>query len=300
SKETNPFIKAMTDPDISDAEGLKRAYESSSNTYMFKGVLYVAGTKNGIFGSDMRENIRYIGIPNIESAIVSNVTQLAKTATTVLFPGEQLAANIGFGIDMAAERYSMKDEMKDLTPAIESLTRFKDAEQAYLANKNYIQRVVGDSSGGSVIEALKAKYPQIEGGNGYGAPIVDVFGRAKIKGFLQNERETRNARYGDKWYNKPEKIVNNVYQDVVETALGLDGIKTTKDTGIEQHRTAFDPVASLNNSATTTFSSISDVLSKNTLTHSYELTASNISTSKGTTAAANGWVNDDKTISLFQ
>jgi len=300
SKETDPFIKAMTDPDISDAEGLKRAYESSSNTYMFKGVLYVAGTKNGVFGSDMRENIRYIGIPNIESAIVSNVTQLAKTATTVLFPGEQLAANIGFGIDMAAERYSMKDEMKDLTPAIESLTRFKDAEQAYLANKNYIQRVVGDSSGGSVIEALKAKYLQIEGGNGYGAPIVDVFGRAKIKGFLQNERETRNARYGDKWYNKPEKIVNNVYQDVVETALGLDGIKTTKDTGIEQHRTAFDPVASLNNSATTTFSSISDVLSKNTLTHSYELSASNISTSKGTTAADNGWVNDDKTISLFQ
>lgn len=300
SQETNPFIKAMTDPDISDAEGLKRAYESKSNTYMFKGVLYVAGTKGGVFGSDMRENVRYIGIPNIESAIVSNVTQLAKTATTVLFPGEQLAANIGFGIDMAAERYSMKDEMKDLTPAIESLTRFKDAEQAYLANKNYIQRVVGDSSGGSVIEALKEKYQHIEGGNGYGAPIVDVFGRAKIKGFLQNERETRNVGYGDKWFNKPEKMVNNIYQDVVETALGLDGIKTTKDTGIEQHRTAFDPVSALNNSATTTFSSISDVLSKNTLTHSYELSASNISTSKGTTSAANGWVNDDKTISLFQ
>ena len=129
----------MTEPDISDAEGLKRAHESKSNTYMFKGVLYVAGTKGGVFGSDMRENVRYIGIPNIESAIVSNVTQLAKTATTVLFPGEQLAANIGFGIDMAAERYSMKDEMKDLTPAIESLNRFQNAEQAYLANKDYIQ-----------------------------------------------------------------------------------------------------------------------------------------------------------------
>ena len=50
---------------------------------MFKGVLYVAGTKGGVFGSDMRETVRYIGIPNIESAIVSNVTQLAKTATTV-------------------------------------------------------------------------------------------------------------------------------------------------------------------------------------------------------------------------
>ena len=157
SKGTNPFIKSMTEPDISDAEGLRRAYASDSNTYIFKGVLYVAGTKNGMFGSDMRENVRYIGIPNIESAIVSSVTQLAKTATTVLFPGEQLAANIGFGIDMAAERYSMKDEMEDLTPAIESLTRFKDAEQAYLANKDYIQRVVGDSSGGAVIEALKSK-----------------------------------------------------------------------------------------------------------------------------------------------
>ena len=299
-KETNPFIKAMTEPNISDAEGLRRAYESKSNTYMFKGVLYVAGTKGGVFGSDMRENVRYIGIPNVESAIVSNVTQLAKTATTVLFPGEQLAANIGFGVDMAAERYSMKDEMKDLTPAIESLSRFKDAEQAYLANKDYIQRVVGDSSGGAVIEALKSKYPDIIGGNGYGSPIVDVFGRSKIKGFLQNEREARNAGYGDKWFNKPEKMVNNVYQDVVETALGLDGIKTTKDTGIEQHRTAFDPVASLNNSATTIVPSISDVLSKNTLTHSYELTASNISTSKDSTALADGYITKDGTPVMFQ
>lgn len=300
SKETNPFIKAMSEPNISDAEGLRRAYASDSNIYIFKGILYVAGTKGGVFGSDMRENVRYIGVPNIESAIVSNVTQLAKTATTVLFPGEQLAANIGFGIDMAAERYSMKDEMKDLTPAIESLSRFKDAEQAYLANKDYIQRVVGDSSGGAVIEALKSKYPEIIGGNGYGSPIVDVFGRSKIKGFLQNEREARNAAYSDKWFNKPEKIVNNVYQDVVETALGLEGIKTTKDTGIEQHRTAFDPVASLNNSATTTFSSISDVLSKNTLTHSYELTASNISTSKDSTALADGYITKDGTPVMFQ
>ena len=29
----NPFIKALSEPDISDAEGLKRAYESDSNTY---------------------------------------------------------------------------------------------------------------------------------------------------------------------------------------------------------------------------------------------------------------------------
>ena len=37
-KETNPFIKAMTEPDISDAEGLRRAYASDSNTYLFKGI----------------------------------------------------------------------------------------------------------------------------------------------------------------------------------------------------------------------------------------------------------------------
>ena len=160
--------------------------------------------------------------------------------------------------------------------------------------------MVGDSSGGAVIEALKSKYPDIIGGNGYGSPIVDVFGRSKIKGFLQNEREARNASYGDKWFNKPEKMVNNVYQDVVETALGLDGIKTTKDTGIEQHRTAFDPVAGFNNSATTTFSSISDVLSKNTLTHSYELTASNISTSKDSSALADGYITKDGTPVMFQ
>ena len=89
---------------------------------------------------------------------------------------------------MATARYTMKDEMKDLTPAIESLTSFKDAERAYLANRNYIARTVGDSSGSAVIEALKAKYPEIEGGRGYGGPIVDVFARSKIKGALQTER----------------------------------------------------------------------------------------------------------------
>jgi undecaprenyl pyrophosphate phosphatase UppP len=84
----------------------------------------------------------------------------------------------------------------------------------------------------------------------------------------------------DKWFNKPEKMVNKVIQDQIESALGLDSVKTSKETGIEQHRTIFDPIAGFNNSATTIVPSISDVLSKNTLTHSYELTASNISTSK--------------------
>lgn len=300
---TDPFKLALTDPDISDAEGLKRAYASDTNTYMFKGVLYVAGTKGGIFSKDMAENVRYIGLPNIESGVMTNMQQFAKTAVMGLFGvEEQLAVNIGYGLDSYLEKKTMTDDMKkQLVPEIESLTRFKDAEQAYLSNKNYIQRVVGDSSGGSVIEALKNKYPDIIGGNGYGAPIVDVFGRAKIKQFIQNEKDVKNIIHDpDKWYDRPEKMVNKVFQDQIESALGLDSVKTSKETGIEQHRTAGDIVSAFNNSATTTFSSISDVLSKNTLTHSYELTASNISTSKDSTAAANGWVNDDKTISLFQ
>jgi hypothetical protein len=299
----NPFIKALSEPDISDAEGLKRAYESDSNTYMFKGVLYVAGTKGGVFSKDMAENVRYIGLPNIESGVMTNMQQFAKTAVMGLFGvNEELALNIGYGLDSYLEKKTMTDDMKkQLVPDIESLTRFKDAEQAYLANKSYIQRVVGDSSGGAVIEALKTKYPDIIGGNGYGAPIVDVFGRAKIKQFIQNEKDLKNIIYApDKWYDKPEKMVNKVIQDQIESALGLDSVKTSKETGIEQHRTAGDIVASLNNSATTTFSSIPDILSKNTLTHSYELTASNISTSKDSTALADGYITNDGTPVMFQ
>lgn len=299
----SPFIKALSEPDISDAEGLKRAYESDSNTYMFKGVLYVAGTKGGVFSKDMAENVRYIGLPNIESGVMTNMQQFAKTAVMGLFGvNEELAVNIGYGLDSYLEKKTMTDDMKkQLVPDIESLTRFKDAEQAYLSNKNYIQRVVGDSSGGAVIEALKTKYPDIIGGHGYGAPIVDVFGRAKIKQFIQNEKDMKNIIYDpDKWYDRPEKMVNKVIQDQIESALGLNTVKTSKETGIEQHRTAGDIVASLNNSATTTFSSIPDILSKNTLTHSYELTASNISTSKDSTALADGYITNDGTPVMFQ
>ena len=270
---------------------------------MFKGVLYVAGTKGGVFSKDMAEHVRYIGLPNIESGVMTNMQQFAKTAVMGLFGvNEELAVNIGYGLDSYLEKKTMTDDMKkQLVPDIESLTRFKDAEQAYLSNKNYIQRVVGDSSGGAVIEALKTKYPDIIGGNGYGAPIVDVFGRAKIKQFIQNEKDMKNIIYDpDKWYDRPEKMVNKVIQDQIESALGLDSVKTSKETGIEQHRTAGDIVAALNNSATTTFSSIPDILSKNTLTHSYELTASNISTSKDSTALADGYITNDGTPVMFQ
>ena len=301
--DNNPqdlIYKALQGPNITDAEGLRRAYNSPSNTYMYKGVLFVAGTKGGVFGSDMRENIRYIGVPNIKSAITYYATQAGKMAT-LAFPEESLIADIGFGVDMAIDKNSMKNEMKkELTPDIESLTRFKDAEQAYLYNKNYIQRVVGDSSGAVVIQALKDKYPDIQGGKGYGAPIVDIFGRAKIKTALQTEREIRNAQYGDKISNIPEKFVNDKFQNIIETALGLDDIKTSKDTGIQQIRAAGDIVAGLNNGAdVTVVPSVSDVLSKNTLTHSYDLTAQ-YSTTKDTSQYANGFVNDDKSISLVQ
>ncbi len=120
--------------------------------------------------------------------------------------------------------------------------------------------MVGDSAGGAVIEALKEKYSDIQGGRGYGAPIVDVMARSKIKGVLQDVRETRNAQYGDDWKNVPEKLVNNAYQDLVEQALGLDDVKSYKETGIEQVRALGDPIAGFNNSAMTTIPSVSDAL----------------------------------------
>ena len=149
---------------------------------------------------------------------------------------------------------------------------------------------------------MKAKYNEIEGGRSYGAPVVDVFARSKMKNILQDEKATRDAQYGDDIKNIPEKIVNDAYQGLIEKALGLNNVKSVKDTGIEEIRLVGDPVASLNNSATTLTASIDDILSKNTLTHSYDLTASNFSTSKDTTRDANGWTNNDKdkTTTLFQ
>ena len=164
----------------------------------------------------------------------------------------------------------------DVGLQVENLTRFKDAEKTYLAfrradGSNYIQRLVGDSSGGAVISQMKAKYNEIEGGRSYGAPVVDVFARSKMKNILQDEKATRDAQYGDDIKNIPEKIVNDAYQGLIEKALGLDNVKSVKDTGIEQIRLIGDPVASLNNSATTLTASIDDILSKNTLTHSFRL-----------------------------
>ena len=105
----NPFIKALSEPDISDSEGLKRAYESDSNTYMFKGVLYVAGTKDGVFSKDMAENVRYIGLPNIESGVMTNMQQFAKTAVMGLFGvNEELAINIGYGLDSYLEKDNVR------------------------------------------------------------------------------------------------------------------------------------------------------------------------------------------------
>jgi hypothetical protein len=299
---TDPFKLALMGPNINDAEGLKRAYESDTNTYMYKGVLYVAGTKGGIFGSDMRENFQYIGIPNLKSAITYNMAQIGATGAAIL-PEVAVPALVGVEVASMFGRPLMSDNVKkemDVNSQVEKLTRFKDAEKAYLANKGYIQRVVGDSSGAAVIQQLKNKYPEIEGGRGYGAPIVDLFARSKIKGIFQDEKDTRDALYKDDIKNIPEKIVNDTFQKIAEKALGLENFKSTKESGIEQIRTFGDPIAGLNNSATTIIAPVADIMSNNTLTHSYQLTASNYSTSKDTTGAANGWVNDDKTISLFQ
>lgn len=291
---------ALDGPDITDAEGLRRAYETDSNVYVYKGVEYVAGTKGGIFSSDMIENVKYIGIPNVKSAIASNLQTLQNTILSgFTLPEEALMATIGLGLKGAIKNQLMPNDDKDtMKPDIESLTRFKNAEQAYLANKGYIQRVVGDSSGGAVIEQLKQKYPQIEGGRGYGAPLVDVFGRSSAKTFLEGEQAKRDA---DKdWRNVPENLVNSGFEYLIGKGLGLDSVKTPKETGIQQYRTAGDLVAGFNNSATTTIAPISDIIKYKTLTHSYNLTASHYSTSSETTAQANGFINDDKSMSLLQ
>ena len=291
--------QALEGPDITDAEGLRRAYESPNNTYIYKSVLYIAGSKT--WTGDMVENVKYIGIPNIRYGLEHYSEQLAGLAALAL--GAEAAVPIIAGIETAStlNKAQMGDKVKESTePQIESLTRFKDAETAYLANRNIITRGVGDSSGAAVLEQLKEKYPEIESGMAYGNPRVDIFGRAALKGIFQNMRTFRNAIYDDGWQHVPAKFISNKVQDIAEEALGLNNFKSTNETGITEVRAAGDPIAALNNSAVTIVPSISDVLQNKTLTHSYNLTASQFSTSTGAKGYANGFENQDGSFSLRQ
>ena len=297
------LINALNDPDISDDIGLQRAYESENSVYLYKGTMYIAGTKTAL-GGDMIENIKYIGVPALKNSLGSIAEDLGELAIGVL-PEVVVPVLAGIEVSNMIGRYTNNKTTDDKTKKddyyadIENTTRYKEAEQMYLKNPDYIKKTVSDSMGAIVAERLNYKY-NIGGGNAYGAPIVDVLGRAKIKNFLEIERENRNILYGTAWNNQPAKLFDNVAQNLLEDTLQLNTVKSTNETKITQYRTALDPVSIFNNSASTSVSSLSEIFENNTLTHSYKLTAKDHSASSETDKFANGFINkDNNSITLF-
>ncbi len=276
-------------PAISNAEGLDRAYETDNNTYGYGDTLFIAGTKGPIWGKDWRQNIQYIGIPWLQGLFYDNLDKV-QAAATMLAPelAPELALARGtFEVGKTQAGPGVKDDMK---VKVYETDRYKEAEKALKANPN-IKRVVGHSLGGAVALELQKNYPYLKR-EVYGTPYSDVFGKERGKDFLNEERETRNARYGDQWYNQPAKFVDNKAQDLVEKVTGMDQVKGVKETGIQRFRKAGDPISILDNSAQTSMPS-------NLLTaHDYHDIAHDHFTANPSNAY--GYVTPDGKTALFQ
>ena len=110
------------------------------------------------------------------------------------------------------------------------------------------------------------------------------------------EREVRHAQYGNSLLNLPAKTVDNKLQDLVEHSLGLNDVKTMKETGINRFRQAGDLLTSLDNSAITSVSAGN--LINPVKAHSCTEQASHNFTSDASQAF--GRVNPDNSISMIQ
>ena len=113
---------------------------------------------------------------------------------------------------------------------------------------------------------------------------------------MNKEREIRENTYGKSLLNQPAKYVDNKIQDAVEMALGLNDVKTMKDTGIHRFRQAGDILTSLDNSAITSVSA--SHLINPIKAHNYQEQASQNFTADPTNAF--GRINPDKSISIIQ
>ena len=122
------------------------------------------------------------------------------------------------------------------------------------------------------------------------------FGKEFIKDQLNTDRTIRNARYGDSLLNQPAKYVDNKLQDLAEKSLGLDQVKTMKDTGINRFRQAGDLLTALDNSAITSVKA--ENLFNPLKAHSYQDQASQNFTADASNAF--GRVNADNSISIIQ
>lgn len=285
--------RALRGEPITDAEGIKRATDSPDKIYIYGDTLYMAGTQGPIWGKEWQENIKYIATPILKSLAFNSIDKLQglgemmapEFAPEIALVGQTLE----FGKNQAGP--GVQDEMK---VKVYETSRYKQGLQAMEANPQ-VKKVVGFSVGGMSALELKKKYENLTG-SVYGTPYYDAFGKETIKEQLNKEREIRDAKYGDSILNAPGKWVDNKLQDLVKQSLGVNDVKTMKETGINRYRQAGDLLTSLDNSAWTSFQS--DKILNPVKAHSYKEQASQIIT--GDSSKAFGRVNPDNSISLIQ
>lgn len=289
-RQPNPLQNQLSGKPITDAEGLKRAYTSDDNLYVYGDTLYISGTKGPLWGKDWRQNIQYIGIPFVENLVHDNINTIAG-AVAVAQP--ELAPEIGAltGALNFGKTQESEGVKKDMQVKVYMTDRYKEASRVMQANPN-IKKVVGHSLGGAVALELQKRYSYLTG-NVYGTPYWDPKGKDAIKSFLETQRNYNDNLYGDKWYNAPAKLVDNKMMDFVESAIGVQNADEHK--GINRYRNVGDIVAIADNSATTAIHP--NPFSKTSFVHDYSNQASQNSVVN--TSNVNGWVNADKSISLI-
>jgi hypothetical protein len=284
--------KALKGEPISDAEGLKRATDSDDSVYIYGDTLYISGTKGPIYGKEWRQNMEYIAKPIVKGLVQNNLDKV-QAIGSFLAPEfiPEMAMARGFIEAGKFQEGKSNDETKirvDLTD------RYKQALTSMEANPQ-IKKVVGFSVGGMTALELKKNYQDLTG-NVYGTPYYDALGKESIKDQLNKEREIRENTYGKSLLNQPAKYVDNKIQDAVEMALGLNDVKTMKETGINRFRQGGDILTSLDNSAITSVNATN--LINPIKAHNYQEQASQNFTADPTNAF--GKINADNSISLIQ
>ena len=286
--------KALSDPNgpISDEEGLNRATSSDNSVYVYGDTLYISGTKGPIYGKEWRQNMEYIAKPIVKGLFQNNLDKVQAIGS---FLAPEFAPEIALARGALEVGKLQQGKANDETKIRVDLTdRYKQAITSMEANPQ-IKKVVGFSVGGMTALELKKQYQDLTG-NVYGTPYYDPFGKEIIKDQLDQNRENINNSYGDSILGKVGEFYDNTIQDAVEMALGVNDVKTMKETGINRYRQAGDLLTSLDNSA---FTSVNPSNLINPIkAHNYQEQASQNFTADSTNAF--GKINADNSISLIQ
>ena len=196
---------------ITHAEGLDRAYASSSNLATGPdGTVYVSGTKGGLLGREWMENYFTMGVPLVVNALGGKMD----------YP-------------------------------IEDNERYNEFDQYMAAHASETPEVAAHSKGSAVVERWQKNHPEWKGQIvEYSTPTEDIFGKQELKDRLNSFNALRNAEYeGQTWKNPVEKWLEDKVVDKGASLLGLDQVKGLRERNVRRIAGDWDPAAMLDASA---------------------------------------------------